>query len=392
MNDIKEIKHQDRSYIYYSKNRDILRYPTKVKWSERNKNMEVIASLITKMQTIVKDYVLKTGDEPSVEYVRNKMKEKQLGKANVFADNIELFLEEKKDKIKKQSLKDFKSFQHSIMDFEKAKNKTLTFDDVNIKFINEYCEFLADPKRRKDAITRGGLNDNTISKRVDVLKAYMKFIEENELYEFPLKVHNHKPVHKYPIKIVHLDLNELRELMNLELTGKYKVVRDIFIFGAMTSLRYSDVVSLTDDDIQEEDGEYRMVKVAIKSRQGKEQYVQTLNDTAVKIWNDYDHNLNRYSNQKFNLYLKELCRDSGKFDTLITVPSFRNGVKVVEKVPKWSLISSHTGRRSFITNMISKGVTVKELMSATSHTKIDTLVKYIDKGGSNKDMTNKIKL
>jgi site-specific recombinase XerD len=393
MNDIKEIKHQERVYIYYSKNREILRYATGVKWSERNKNNEVISSILSKMQSIVKDYVLKrNGEEPSVDYVKNKMKEKQLGKANIFYENIDLFIAEKSEKIKKQSVKDFISFQHSISDYETDRNKKLTFDDITIKFINDYVDFLVSTKRKKDAITRGGLNDNTVSKRLDVLKSYMKWIEEYEIYEFPLKVKNYKPIQKFQIKIVHLSLDELRSLQKLKLTGKYKKVRDIFLFGAMTSLRYSDIVSLTEDDIQEIDGEYRMVKTAIKSRQGKEQYVQTLNDTAVKIWNEYEHNLNHYSNQKFNLYLKEFCRDSELFNEEITVPSFKGGVKVVVKIPKWQMISSHTGRRSFITNTISEGITIKEIMEMTSHTKIDTLIMYINKTGSNKETTNKIRL
>lgn len=389
MNDIKEIKHQDRVYIYYSKDYEILRYPAKIKWSERSKNMEVIASLLSKMQSIVKDYVIKNGDEPSIEYVRNKMSEKQLGRANVFAENIDMFLEEKKLTISKASLKDFKSFQHSIMDFETAKNKKLTFDDINIKFINEYVEFLLSPIRRKDAITRGGLNDNTASKRIDVLKAYMKYIEEHELYEFPLKVHHYKPIHKYQIKIVSLSLDELRKVQKLELTGTYKMIRDIFLFCSVTSLRFSDVVSLSDDDIIEEDGEYRMVKTAKKT---KRQYVQTLNDTAVQIWNEYEHNFNRISNQKFNLHLKEILRDSELFDEIITIPTWKNGIKEVKKVPKWSVITSHTGRRSAITNHISAGTTIKELMAITSHSKIETLIKYLNKGGANKDITDRIKL
>lgn len=392
MNDIKEIKHQERSYIYYSRDGKILRYPTGVKWSERNKNNDIISSTLSKMGTIVRDYLIKTGEQPSVEYVKNKMKERLLGKSNIFYDNIDNFIKDKSERIKKQSVKDFISFQHSMDDYQKDRNRVLTYDDITISFINDFTEFLSSDKRRKDAITRGGLNDNTICKRIDCLKSYMKFIEENEIYIFPLKVKNHKSVNKFPTKIVHLDIDELRSLYKLELVGKYERVRDIFIFASMTSLRYSDVITLTDDDIQIIEGEYRMVKTAVKSKDGKQQYVETLNDVAVEIWNKYEHNLNLYSNQKFNLYLKELCRDSELFNEEITVPSYSNGKRIVKKLPKWDLISSHTGRRSFITNMITMGISIKEIMAATSHTQLDTLVKYINKGGSNKTMTNKISL
>lgn len=394
MNKIKEIKHRDKVYIYYSKDGEILRQPTGVSWTERNKNKDIISSLVSRVQEIVKNYILShDGEQPSITYVRNKLKEKQLGRANVFIENIEIFLTSKKGTLKPQSAKDFKSFQLSIEDYQTVRKMTLTFDDITIDFINDYVDFLASPERPKKSKAKGSLNDNTISKRIDALRNYMKWIEENEIYVFPLKVKNYKPVKRYPIKIVSLSVDEQRELMKLKLEGTEAMVRDIFIFGCMTSLRYSDIISLTADDVEynSDTNEYRMNKYAVKGQHG-EQYIQTLNDDAAKIWKKYQYNLNRLSNQKFNLYLKKICKDSGKFDEVISVPVIRNKKKESEQVPKWQMIGSHTARRSFITNQISVGTTIKELMEMTSHTKIDTLMKYLNKSGSNKEVTNRIKL
>lgn len=394
MNQIKEIKHRDKVYIYYSRDGEILRQPTGVSWDERNKNKDIISSLQSRIQQIVKDYILShNGEQPSITFVRNKLKEKQLGRANVFAENIEIFLSSKKDTLKPQSAKDFKSFQLSIDDYQTIRKITLTFDDVTIPFINDYVEFLASPERPKSSKSKGSLNDNTISKRIDALRNYMKWIEENEIYVFPLKVKNYKPVTRYPIKIVSISIEEQRSLKGLKLDGTEAMVRDLFLFSCATSLRYSDLITLTEDDVYYDavTGEYRMVKKAQKGKHGEE-YVQTLNSTAVEIWKKYDFNFNRLSNQKFNLNLKKICKDSELFDEIITIPVYRNKKKEVLRIPKWRLVGSHTGRRSAITNHITAGTSIKELMAITSHTRLETLIKYLNKGGANKDITERINL
>ena len=54
------------------------------------------------------------------------------------------------------------------------------------------------------------------------------------------------------------------------------------------------------------------------------------------------------------------------------------GIKrTVKKVPKYRLISAHTSRRSFVTNLYKKGANVVGLMSITGHKKASTFLRYV---------------
>ena len=48
-----------------------------------------------------------------------------------------------------------------------------------------------------------------------------------------------------------------------------------------------------------------------------------------------------------------------------------------EKKPLYEVVSSHTGRRTFIMGLINKGLGYKEIMTFTGHTDVKSLMKYI---------------
>ena len=76
--------------------------------------------------------------------------------------------------------------------------------------------------------------------------------------------------------------------------------------------------------------------------------------------------------QKFNDYLKEAAELAG-LDAIEDIRS--NGS--VEKLPKYSLIKSHTARRSFATNLYLDGVPVQNIMAITGHRKEETFMLYV---------------
>ena len=90
---------------------------------------------------------------------------------------------------------------------------------------------------------------------------------------------------------------------------------------------------------------------------------------------------NPISNQKFNKHIKEVCRIIG-IDDLVSKPKFDiSGKPVVGtdiRVPKWELISSHIGRRSFIYEQIQLGRTQREIMLMSGHTSTKVFNSYYD--------------
>jgi len=87
----------------------------------------------------------------------------------------------------------------------------------------------------------------------------------------------------------------------------------------------------------------------------------------------------RISERKYNEYLKEVCKEAG-IDNLVEGSRQNPLTNRKEKgiYPKYELITSHIGRRTFATNNYSK-ISTTVLMYATGHTSIDSFKRYINK-------------
>ena len=84
------------------------------------------------------------------------------------------------------------------------------------------------------------------------------------------------------------------------------------------------------------------------------------------------------STQKFNKHLKLLLKDL-RFNRLVSKPK-KVGSKIIdtEEKPLWSLISSHSGRRSFTKNLIDLGtMDYQTIMKLSSHKTFSQFSKYI---------------
>ena len=62
---------------------------------------------------------------------------------------------------------------------------------------------------------------------------------------------------------------------------------------------------------------------------------------------------------------------------VITHNTYRAGKSVAIKINKYKLISSHTGRRSFATNLFLKSVSSLHIMKATGHKMESDFLRYI---------------
>jgi len=95
------------------------------------------------------------------------------------------------------------------------------------------------------------------------------------------------------------------------------------------------------------------------------------------------------SNEKMNKYLKDLCELCG-FNTMITKVCFRKGQRVEETYPKYELIGTHAGRRTFICFALSSGVPPQVVMKWTGHSDYKAMKPYIDIAEKTKADTMKL--
>ena len=153
--------------------------------------------------------------------------------------------------------------------------------------------------------------------------------------------------------------------------------RDLFCFCCFTSLRYSDAVALKRSDIV---GDY----IKIVTKKTNDALEIDINDYAREILDKYKDEkfpeglaLPVISNQKMNHYLKDLGELCG-FSNPITRVCYRGGERVEETFPKYALIGTHAGRRTFICFALSSGIPPQVVMKWTGHSDYKAMKPYID--------------
>lgn len=171
---------------------------------------------------------------------------------------------------------------------------------------------------------------------------------------------------------VYLSMNEITRIYYFKgLTKKQERIRDLFIVGCLTALRYSDYSTLTKENFTKD----YIVKITKKT--GKKVTIP-LHNYVREIYTKYDGEVSPgLSLQHFNRYIKKICQRVG-FTEEIVFHYTKGGKLVTETKQKWELISSHTGRRSAATNLYQTGrIKTYEIMALTGHTTEKSFFRYI---------------
>jgi integrase len=82
------------------------------------------------------------------------------------------------------------------------------------------------------------------------------------------------------------------------------------------------------------------------------------------------------NNVVINRDLKEIGKLAG-IDGITTLNEIVGGQKRIRKLEKYKLITCHTSRRSFATNLYNMGVSAIDIMQITGHKTETTFMKYI---------------
>jgi len=100
---------------------------------------------------------------------------------------------------------------------------------------------------------------------------------------------------------------------------------------------------------------------------------------ALPILEKYNYTFPSISNQKFNLYPKEID-EIAELTTPVRIIRFTGTKEVQIRQPKFEFMSSHMARRTFVTIMLEKGVPITVVQKITQHSDIRMLMKYESHG------------
>ena len=250
-------------------------------------------------------------------------------------------------------------------------NPFLTFDYFDERGLNDYLIFLRDVRK---------MRNTTIAKQLSYIKWFYRWLKKNELttnFAFETYKPKFRQVQK---KIVFLTAAELKQLADFKIPDSKRYleqVRDVFLFCCYSGLRYSDVRNLKHSNIKEEHIEITTVKTGDSLIIELNNYTKDIVKKYKNFTFENDLVLPVISNQKMNDYLKELGELAGINDPIIE--TYYKGNERIETVtPKYALLGSHAGRRTFICFALSLGIPVQIVMKWTGHSDYKSMKPYID--------------
>ena len=262
-----------------------------------------------------------------------------------------------------KSKREYARTLYYVTEYEKDRKVHLDFEDIDQNFFDDFVSFLQSLN----------LSTNTIGHKVICIKALMKAATERELntnmkYQFFRNTSEET-------EAVALDEKELQKIADCDFSDNPHLgqIRDLFLIGCWTGLRFSDVIRLQSEHVGE-------TMITIRQQKTDNPVKIPIHPVFRRIWDSYGGQLPLViSNQKFNDHIKTVCQRAGINDTVLKSIT-RGGRRQTTAYEKWQLVSSHTARRSFATNLYRQGFPSIGIMSITGHKTETSFLKYIKVG------------
>jgi integrase len=321
-------------------------------------NLEKAAN--NQFRTLLNDKKVPTPDliRPALDSVLQK-DSKQEKNLISFAE----YLVENTDR-KPQTKKQLRQAIRNLREFKQYTKRSLHLDSIDLEFYDQFVDFLIKKNYSK----------NSIGTFIKNIKVFMNEAVDRKLttnLQFKNKRFKYMEEHSESIYLSESELKKLYDL-NLSKSARLDKVRDLFIIGCYSGLRFSDLSQLRPENINELGN---MVKV--RTQKTDEVVIIPLNRYIKKILNKYGGNPPAaYTNQKMNEYLKELGQLAG-IDEDVIVTATKGGKRQSETFKRWQLITTHTARRSFATNAYLNSVPTISIMKITGHRTEKAFLKYI---------------
>ena len=263
-------------------------------------------------------------------------------------------------------------FTKRFIDESECFNQNTTIFDIDADFYSEF----------RDYGIENEYSLSTINKYFSAIKTMCNYayahhgIQLSHRYNLIKMKANRMP-------IVYLTMDELKLIGSLEshqLGPRLENVRDWLLISCLTGQRISDFMNFSVDSIREVDGTKLM---DIFQEKGKKSVTIPILNQVIEIMKKYEGGFpKQLSDQKYNDYVKEIVKLAGIDEVIyggvVKVIPGKGKRKVMGDYPKYELISSHVGRRSFATNFYGK-IKTPLLMNITGHVKESTFLSYIGK-------------
>lgn len=251
-------------------------------------------------------------------------------------------------------------------------DKNIKFEAINEETLQGFIE----------SLHKSELRNTTISKYMSFLRWFLRWAHYKGYN--PTTVHEtYKPKFKgadgNAKEVIHLSWEELIKLYNFNFSNKkpsLAPVRDVFCFCCFTGLRYSDVAKLKRSDV-------RPNYINVVTQKTVDGLIIELNEYSRAILDKYANiplpknlALPVISNVKMNEHLKTMG-EVVELNEPQRIVYFKGSQRYEEVYPKYALLTTHCGRRTFIVNALRLGVPSEVIMKWTGHSDYKAMKPYI---------------
>ncbi len=282
------------------------------------------------------------------------------------------YIENKASETRQQgTTKTYKLSKMRVENFDTYKGHTHKVSEVGVLFKGEFIKW---------ARAVENYNPATYLKTAKQIKTVIRYahrigltIDETFLTDKESTEPKKKTDHRRPL---HLNPAEIDRLMNFKGADYLENARDWLVVSCWTGCRVSDLMELTADNIQ----------ITIKGDKAIRYTQQKTGDRVNAPFHPHVEQITArhgdgfprpISHQRYNEYIKELCKQVGM--TGIVEGAKRDPQTNRQKVgryPKYELVTSHIGRRSFATNHYGQ-LPTDSIMLVTGHDTVKQFLAYV---------------
>ena len=275
--------------------------------------------------------------------------------------------DDKADNTKENYLRFVSRFE----DFLKTKETYV----LNTALMNEFQQWCIDNMKTQNGskVSPDTIN-NTVKKLMTILKNYgvmYGFIDKTTLDNILIKP---LQVKKTDDEIA-LRGDEVTQIHRFKCDNKKdEEIKDLFVLECLTGQRISDIDKVA-NNIETKNGRTYINLVQEKTTEKIE--VDIIFQIALDIIKKYNYKLPTYDRYTYNKRIKEICKDAGIKGTEITTKQ-EAGSGTVKKIEKerYECVSSHTGRRTFITLLSLMGYNYNDIARYSGHKTLEILRQY----------------
>lgn len=362
-------------------------------------NRDIINTYLRALKTAAKNIYEQTiaSRKPVTKQLLKTELDKWTGKTDSGKPNFALWLQRYIDSsptrinpktgrvISKRTIQEYKTTFDYLKEFEKENRQRLDFDTITVTTLTDFRDYLTTVK---------GFALNNIAKHIDNFRQFLRTANDEKITidQDTISTKRFIVARETP-QDVYLPESELQAIAGLNLSDPNKFVtiqqiqkgvkkavnvkystldrvRDLFMIGCYTGLRVSDYNNIKPHHIK---GAY----IDLYQRKTGERVVIPIHNTVKTILTKYGGSTPpKISDQKINMYIKEVCKLAGICEQ-VEKQQTKGGEKVANVCEKWQLVTSHTARRSFATNMTKQGIPIQLIMKITGHKKESVFLKYV---------------